>query len=192
MNLHLSNVDWQQLPNKREKLIFVLAIVIFLFVFIKSCWVPSGDAISLVKKELEASGGERRSIESGVKNKDGKPGAGSGWQGTMKQRFYYTGLAKKMADDPDLIMMNEFSNPALSQGVKIAKIDMPDSKVEAGITKQPWTIELKGSFISVGEYLDRLESLPILLIIDSMDIQTTGDAFGGVKAGVSGNVYGWK
>jgi hypothetical protein len=32
----------------------------------------------------------------------------------------------------------------------------------------------------------------MLLIIDSMDIQTTGDAFGGVRAEVKGEVYGWR
>ncbi len=192
MNLHLSNVDWQQLPNRREKVIFALAMVIFMFVFIKSCWGPSGDAISLLKKEIKESGGERNSVEAVIKNKDGKPGAGSVWQGTMKQRLYYTELAKKMADDPDLIMMNEFSNPALARDVKITKIDMPDQKVESGVTKQAWTVYIRCSFISVGEYLSRLESLPMLLIIDNMDVQTTGDAFGGVKAEVKGEVYGWK
>jgi hypothetical protein len=193
MNLKfLNSVDWQQLPNKREKVIFSVALLVFLFVFVRSCWGPSINAIGQAKKELKTVRDERSAMEALVGGQVSKTQKAFEWKGDIKKRAYYDELAKKLADDPDIVLMNNFSNPATLRDVKITNIDMPDSKTDNGITKQAWTVSAAGSFIAIGEYISRLEAQPLLFVINGINIQSSGDAFGRVNADIKGESYGWK
>jgi hypothetical protein len=87
--------------------------------------------------------------------------------------------------------MKELSNPVITGDVKIDNINLPDPLPEEGVIKQPWKMNIFASFISVGEYIERLENMPILMTIDRIKIMSAGDIYGHVNAELEGTAYGW-
>lgn len=189
MNLDITKVDWKAMPTAREKTIFYGALFFFFIFFLRSCWFPSMNAITAVQQEMNDAMKEKSEIESPA----GFLGMPSQkWLGTEEKRGEYLSAAKKLSDSPNIVMMREFSNPALLRGLKLIDIKFEQASQQKGVLTQPWKLSLYGSFVSVGSYLERLESLPMLLIIDNIDIKTSNDPLGHVSAEVSGTGYGWK
>ncbi|MBI2091582.1 MAG: hypothetical protein HYT75_01115 [Deltaproteobacteria bacterium] len=192
MNIHLSSVDWQQRPNRREKIIFACSVLIFFAVFLKSCWYPSNKAIGVAKSELKGIIEEKIALERNAGLLQDTDAKGKLWTGTPDERVAYIKMAQRVSESPNVVLMKEFSNPALLRDVKLSNIDFPDQKNESGMIKQQWKINVNGAFVSVGKYIERLEGLPMLLFIDNITFNSANDPFGRVNAEVEGTVYGWK
>lgn len=193
MSLYLAKVDLHQIPNKREKIIFFLTMFVFCFVFVKSCWAPSRKAMDTAKSELSGVMAEKEDLEQAIKRAPpGRPTEIKG--GAFEVPVKYTKWARRAADNPDSVMMLEFSNPAVLRDVRMTGIEFADEKgkEEAGVISRRFAMKLSGPFTSVGGYLSRLEGLPILVIIDTIQLNADKTGSGRVDAVVSGVLYGWK
>lgn len=191
METSLSNINWHQRPNKREKIIFFITIFIFLFGFIKSCWQPSSGAIGTVKADIKTTQTERQTLQNLASNMSGD--MESTINISKEEWELFDKMAKKIAAAPDAILMREFSSPAILRGVKLSEIKFDKKKDEGGIIKQKWSMTLIGSFLSIGSYVENIENLPILLIINNVNIHTLKESkVGHVSATIEGVAYGWK
>ena len=192
MKFSFSSVNWKQLPNKREKIMFVAALIVFTFGFFKSCWNPSSKAISFAKEDMKVAIQEKKQIKKALKeqSKIQKPVKRN--VVTSAKMELYEGWAKTVAVLPNSILMRDFSSPAILRGVKLQQVDLQETKQKGAITELAWEITTSGSFISVGGYLERLETLPMLLIVEEIDIKNNTVIMGHIDAMIKGTAYGWK
>lgn len=193
--MYIAKVDLNQVPNKREKMIFFLAVVIFSFAFIKSCWSPSRAAITTIKSQLADSAAEKRDLKAILDT--GSQDASQSWKGNKEIVDLYTKWGTAVGVAPDAEVMSQFSNPVFLKDVQLTNITFsdPDSKSDLkadGVVKRKFKATLYGDFMSIGNCLERIYNIPLLVVIENILISSTGDSAGHINADIEGVVYGWK
>lgn len=186
----LSSIDPSKRLKRHEIIIFAAIEFLLLFVFLRACVGSNFTIISSEKQKLDNLKKERGSYEMilGVEKMPRSHGQKLSDEIIAKFEQY----AHRISADPDSYLMREFSNPTLLQDVTLEGVSFDGFKQDGVIMKQPFVMNLMGSYFSVEKYVERLEGLPLLLIIDKIDISSLEDTKGKVGAVVSGMVYGWK
>lgn len=191
MKLSLSQFNFDQAPNKREKYIFFVAMAVFFMVFMKSCWYPSTTAISDIKKDISTLESDRS-----ILTKKNVPQAKRPSAIDPNKQGLYNEFGKKVWKDPDAVIIKELTGPTVLRGLKIDSINMVESKIEGDILKERFQMQVSGTFASIGSYLARIEGLPIIMIIDKLKMNrspgTDDRPEGSIDAELGGVVYGWK
>jgi len=186
MNLTQIQNELAQKPNRRELVIFGLVLFMGVIVFFRSCYSPSNTAISGAKKEIAALRGEAASASSA----SAKPQLPV-WNGSDAQRRIYENFARTLGADPDARLIRTFSNPNMQQGLKLINIELPVDQGARAELKQKFKVSLSGPFDGVGEYIQRMASLQMLMIIDKVTMTLTDEESGRINADIEGVVYGW-
>jgi len=130
------------------------------------------------KEDLEAKLGETASSE--VVNEKIDP----------KLMSEYAEWSKKSAPASDVVLMREFSNPALLRDVKMVNIQFDKGSSKGKYDAHNFTMTLYGAFSSISSYLAKLEEMPIMLVLNSVNISDSGEESGRVNADIEGVVYG--
>lgn len=189
-----TRTDWYQQPNRREKIVFFVAVFIFIIAFFKACWGPSGLAITEMKTDLAAVTEQNKYLQQVV----------SATSDTEKQSFQqdalkqvqYSGWAQKFAQESDTLLIGNFSNPNMLRDIKMGNVSLQETDTPGGLIKKTFKVSLYGSFTSIGGYLVKMEALPMLLSVENLKIQSTQSTNEASKAKVNvdmeGVVYGWK
>lgn len=198
LNSLLKNLDtkvaWKGEPNRREKIIFFVALFVFIFSFFKSCWGPSFKAIDEFKQELSVVREQNdylKQVVSATSDTDKDT-----FRADSLKQVQYSGWAQRFASDPDSVIVSDLSNPNMLRDIKLGNIYLEETNSPGGLLKKGFKLSLIGAFTSIGGYLVKMENLPLLMNIDSIKIQSagTGDDAGRGKVSVdlTGSVYGWK
>ncbi|PIR21193.1 MAG: hypothetical protein COV45_00165 [Deltaproteobacteria bacterium CG11_big_fil_rev_8_21_14_0_20_47_16] len=178
----LQSVDWQQKPNARERTMFFAAMIVFFLGFLKACWFPSRSALSDLKEELHKLEQEK-SVSIHLQ---ATPQAGA----TIPQ-IPQSGSTAGIGSLKDVqSAIGTISQPLLLRGVKIQEVKTTDLEHEGNIVSQNVELQLVGSFYSMAEYLESLESLPAPLVIEDFSLALNDDRSGKVLADIKGRFYG--
>ncbi|MBU0505272.1 MAG: hypothetical protein ABII18_05865 [bacterium] len=190
MGFVLEKVNIFHKPDRREKIIFFATLLGFMFAFVKSCWLPSFETINKVNTEIDALKTIKALAVSHVPENDNEPFFLERTNEAPDVKKI-SGWAKHLVNNPDIILMREFSSPMLLRDLKMLNIEFLETENKESIVLQPFVLYLEGSFISLEGYLQRLESLPILLITHSINIDIVDEKRGRVTAEIKGTAYGW-
>ncbi|EKD50740.1 MAG: hypothetical protein ACD_62C00440G0002 [uncultured bacterium] len=188
MKVVLEKVSVFQKPQRREVIVFGITLLGFLFVFFKSCWFPSTDAIALVQKETQEL--LERQNQIAKTNQDTKRKTSEDLPANTAAA--YTLWANQFVKSPDVLLMKEFSNPAIIKDLRIKNIEFADSKQDGDLTIQGFKLAVEGSFVSLRSYLNKLENLPIIFITRNITINVTNEDLGRINAELQGEAYGWE
>ncbi len=190
MALQVTSVNWREAPNRREKVIFFIALLVSVFVFLKSCWLPSREALSGVQINLEETLKKKEALAFAQKQ-FGKP---EKKQSASEKTALasYAEWAHKIAQNPSGVVMQEMTNPRVARGGQVTRVEFQDEVHRGNFVSQGFTVSLFGSFPFVGRYLERLEELPIPWVIDHWEITSSIEGASGVKLTLEGVAYGWE
>ncbi len=182
MPLGMQSVDWQQKPNARERVMFFATLAVFLLGFLKACWFPSRSAISDLHEEINKLHQEKKIA---VQLRPAMPSDGT------------TPVSSKMASlvgvgsIQDVQMaIEKVAQPLLLKGVTLRGMKSADLERDGNMVRQKVELQLSGSFYSIGEYLEAIESLPSAFVIDDFSIALNDDKSGKVTAMIKGSFYG--
>ncbi len=189
MDFYLSKVSLRENPNKREKMIFFVAMIIFSFVFLRSCWYPSFEAMTDVKKEYADSNETLKKLK-GTSDSQGLAGMWSGDPVTADRYAGYAASALNVGADASI--MKQFSSQSFLKDVELKGISFSDGPKEDGIMTRGFKISLYGPFSSVGGCLNRIAQIPLIMTINSVTMANSPDEEGRVNMNMEGVVYGWK
>jgi Tfp pilus assembly protein PilO len=176
----LQSIDWQQKPNSRERVIFFAALFVFFLGFMKACWLPSREAISELKGELQKAEQELGT----VRHLQASPEAGSS-QAPQPASLSGVGSLKDVRS-----AITTISQPFLLRGVKMTGVQASDLEHEGSLVSQKVELNLSGSFYSMAEYLEAIESLSAPIIIEDFSLTLNDVKLGRVSAIVKGRFYG--
>lgn len=182
MPLGLQSVDWQQKPNSRERIMFFATLIVFLLGFLKACWFPSRSAISDLHVEMAKVAQEKR-ISAQLNPTVVVPGA---VPVTLKtETLSGVGSIKDVQS-----AIEKIAQPLLLKGITLQGVKVGDVERDGNVVRQKVEMQLSGSFYSLGEYLETIESLPSSFVIDDFSITLNDDKSGKVVAIVKGSFYG--
>lgn len=181
MNIKLSSIDLMQRPNKREKLIFVMTVVIFLFGFFKACWIPSRTAMSEIERQIQYMQDQAASLsqDSSVVHMANLPPDLTGNEMTL------VGSVEDVGN-----VAQNLTKPILLKGLRVVESRFPEVERDAPLLRQPVILRLEGSFQKVSRYLRAVEMFSPPLIIDSMSLEAIPEKLDLVRVFMQGSVYG--
>lgn len=165
-----------------------MLMVAIVIVFIIRIWVPSNESISKVKTNLKKLQVELGMLESALKTSAAAPAP---TPKGVKPYETYEEWANKLAASPEVFLMKAFSEPSMQRGISMPEISFEPTKDDGGVITKPFKIILKGSFLAANGYLKRMYDLPLLLVVDSIDIKLDNEASGDVTTEIKGVAYGW-
>lgn len=181
MPLGLQTVDWQQKPNARERVMFFATLAVFFLGFLKACWFPSRSAISDLREEIDKLSKEKKVVAQLVTTAPTPAGV------VVPQGNVLTG-AGSIQDVQSAI--ESVAQPLLLKGVKLLGVKSADLEREGNMVREKVELQLAGSFYSVAEYLEVVETLPAPLVIEDFSITLNDDKSGKVTAMIKGSFYG--
>ncbi len=164
-------IDLGQKPNKRERLIFGLALAVFFIGFVKSCWMPSRRAVSEVKNQIRVM--EEEAMPP--------PSPRLRQTGVAPRSTQHAGSLKEME-----AALERLSQPQVLKGVLLLKSRFSEEERQGGWIRRRAELELLGTFQAVGRYISDLESFTSPFWIETFSMKTSD---GKVTAGVTGGFY---
>lgn len=189
MGMNISKIDLHGEPSSREKVIFGIVVLLVVFAFFRSCWSPSIKAIKLSKQELTTVLTEKATVEAALAEADRK--VKETLPADAKAPPKLDEWAKQVSAAPDVFIMSEFTSPLLVKDIDVKAVDFLETKRDGGIVQQPFHLLVNGSFVATSDYLKRIYDLPMLLVVDSVNLKLDNNAKGRVDTDIIGTVYGW-
>lgn len=158
---------------------FFAAMGVFLLGFLKACWFPSREAISLIHEELDKVTQEQK-LSAQLQPTHGETSV-------VVKPVTMLG-AGSISDVQSAI--EKLSQPLLLKGVNLSSMKASDLEREGNMVREKVELQLTGNFYSVAEYLEALETLPAPLVIEDFAIALNDDKSGKVLATIKGSFYG--
>lgn len=183
MDLKLSSVDWQQKPNKRERTMFLVALVVFLFGFMKACWLPSRQAIDELHDAMNKAEQEKR-VATQLRTTPAASTAPTAAP-TSNMPKLAAGTIKDVEGAVQAI-----SEPLLLNGVVITGFKQTELQREGNFVRQQVELNLQGNFFMIGGYLEALEKLPAPLVIEDFSMSLGDDKSSKITVALKGSFYG--
>jgi len=179
----LPEVDWTQKPNRREKIIFAVALLIFFSAFVKSCWIPSHSAIGIIQEQMASLEVQKNALAQAANLKPlVTASSGKEFDILEEKKGHLMGSLKDMEQ-----ILKQLSDSTLLRGLVIKKSTFSEIEREGEMAKRGVELEVEGSLSSIGHYIEALESLPAPLLIESFSIIPSDDR---LLAQIKGNIYG--
>lgn len=176
------HMNWNEKPSQREKITFFVTLLIFCIVFLRACILPTQTNLSEGREKLLEMKREKSSLVQFLAVGQKKP---------EKIDMRYAEWGQATGEMPDALLMRDLSHPSLLRGLTLVSVSFEEPQGGGGLIQQKWKAVVSGSFALLQKYLQSLENLHLLVVIDTINIQK-GEQQGHIKAQLEGIVYGWK
>jgi hypothetical protein len=170
-----------QRPNQREKLIFLMTLVIFTFGFFKACWIPSRMAIDEIDRQIQYMQEQvvTMSQDSTVVQIANLP------PDLTRVEMSLVGSLEDVRS-----VAENLTSPLLLKGLRVVESRFSEIEKDGSLVRQPVILRLEGGFQKAGSYLHAVEMLNPPLIVDSISLEAVPEKVDQVKVFIQGSVYG--
>ncbi len=81
-------------------------------------------------------------------------------------------------------LLDEIARMAKDEGIEVVSVKLGDPRDQGGYVELPITIEVTANFRMLGEYLQRLQQLPQLVVVGKLRMETSEQTSPMLRAGV--------
>lgn len=167
------NINWNKLlfkkPDKREKIVFFLMLVV----------IPAAIYKSYLSDDIRAIGDAKAKITAARVKPVGKTKLP-----TSKEKSW-VGTIEAVRDAPEAALSS-----SSSQNVKVTKSQFSPMTPEGNRQKREVTLSAMGSYYALEQYLNYLEDMPAPLVIHNFSIQKSASSSEVLNLEISGVIYG--
>jgi len=150
-----------QKPNSRERIIFFVSLVAFVFGFFKACVVESNTSVSALQEQLDKAVAEQEQIKaSSVPTPQGKQADAA----TAHVKWVGDKRAVNFASDALI-------RSARDSGIILLKVGLPEFKDKQNFQYKPVSLTLSGSLGDLGRYIENSEHLEVPLVIENLSLE---------------------
>lgn len=175
MNFNLQSFNLKREPTAREKIIFVVVILVTFIFFLDSLWKPQSTKIHALKSELRTVELEANAVKQlidatamqlnkAASESDKTPLLDDYVKKVVERKI--VDVTEEVNSTADLMRSRAFAKKA-----DISKVEIGDKVEEGGFIKVPITVEMKGRYTSVKDYFQALETIGRALVVDSFNME---------------------
>ena len=168
------SMNFDREPELREKALFIVLLFISIFIFLDLLWQPISENIALKKKNLTRMEGQvaniRNIISSTKKQLEQKKDVHTA---NVEDSYLEKVLNRQILDVADEVnsIVGLLGSPLVAKRVKILKIDVGAHNKGKSYTEVPITVDMKGRYILIRDYLRRLENIGRPLLVDTFSMK---------------------
>lgn len=191
MELGFSKIDLNDEPTAREKVYFVIVIVLITVAMMRLFWLPGIDGIK--KKKVEVNNVKlqistlRKFIEIDRKIPSSRPAGDK----IGNNRPLEAALAQ-MGEDPKKVMadvVRDITSRRFMGSIVLNNLSFESAIAKSGYTEVPITLSVLGTFSALQSYLTMLEKLDYLITVDNVVFRLSEDHPGLVVADLNASIY---
>ena len=175
-------------PEKRERMIFMLCAFALVYLLTSNFYFPNHTKI----KELDAK--LKQKEEFYVKLKEGlaKLEASTTNNQKTKPLYYYENMANYTYTHGNDLLLKFITSPQILSPLELISITAREEKIEETYVSKEIVMVFSGKFNDVLHMIKKIEALPIIYFIDTIEIGQGLEEFGKIEATIRGNLHGLK
>ncbi len=187
--MSLSSVDLNQKATSRETVLLLISLAIVMGVFLKGVHGPQLRRVVEFKQKTTALRLEREALKKFSLPALDRGTAAAAFSKTkgIKAKILTGELKPAFVDVPTAL--SKLTEPVFLQGVIIQNISYQPPSAQAGVIQTDFNLNIRGTFVEVLRYLERLEKFPALFVIRAMDVKTVEGQTQEINADLSGRFY---
>jgi len=198
MELGASKIDWNAEPSGREKIYFIVVMLMITVAFGRLLWIPTFKNIKNEKIKIKNIKLQVKTLEEFIKiNKKIEP------KRMVSKEEIDLRLEKALKGEtgnPYEIISDVTTQITASRNVgniMLEKIAFSPPQAESGYVKFPVSLSVVGTFPITQGYLEKLEGLDYLFIVDNVRVESSEDHVGLIDTelrcslfvGAAGNMF---
>lgn len=193
------DLNLKQKANPREQLLGIVAILAVVVMFFRVIYLPKRDAARQRKTQIQNLTLEKEALKKFTE---------ALVQATQKSLSQKAREQKGVADVPTKIrvlrgelppvadktapLLALLTSPRFTQGITVRSMsDLPPKK-ENNYEKSSFFINVQGSFPQVLRYVERIEEVPALTMIDNVSLKTIDTKGTEVELELNGTLFQWE
>lgn len=185
----MEKIDWNQAAARREQLLFLVAILFFLFLFLELLCLPRYRDIRMVRGRLHALSVEREAL---LKFREKTPvvrpsPASPNGDKDIKMRVLdgeIDPVSKELSE-----LLPRITDSSFLKGVRIEAFSSQPEVQEGGHRRTDFLLEARGGFNDLVNYLERLENFPALFQVRDLIMNVSEGNPTKVHAEIAGRFF---
>lgn len=191
MEMNFSKIDWAGEPSQREKLYFVVILLLFVFVFARLLWMPTMAKTKIRKQEISNTKVQISTLKKFINineklKQEVKP------TDTRIVNKHIEEALGEMPNDPQqaiALIIQDVTSRRLLGSVIIDSVSFDNPVAKLGYAAVPITMSLEGTFSSLQNYMSRLEKLKYLFTVDNITFKASDKHPGMINAVLNSSLY---
>ncbi|MBI5643920.1 MAG: type 4a pilus biogenesis protein PilO [Deltaproteobacteria bacterium] len=187
----LSAIDLSWLKQLRREGIIVLALVACSIFFYKFVYLrnireigETENRVSIIRSEIQMASAQSQASDNLNK---AVTDASVGLK-LMEEKL--KSLKERLPSDKHISnILSEFSENDFKKGIRINSIKPLEPETKGELARLPFQISMEARYVSFGDYLERIEKLPRLMIVDNFVIEQKDDLSQALSAQVNLSAY---
>lgn len=173
MGLEGGKIEWSQEAPTREKLWFLLVLVLVVYVFATLLWFPQRAKGRGIDKKIEKAQAQVDALEKVLAAQavqQAAPAAAPAPGSTEADPRFAAYLDGKIRDREEVLgsVMQEVGSPKVLKNVTLLDMVFGDDDKQTDYVRVPFSLSLEGEFGETLAYLERIEKKPLLVIYDGI------------------------
>lgn len=181
---YFNNLDFTLLKRFRREVPFAVALLLLSFVFYRYVYQRNVAVMDQADKNLQAAHAEVDRIKAEIQASESlKRSVDEAAASLKKAEEKFKSLNEKLPSMKRISrILSEIAGQDASGGVRILSVKPLPVEDKGELIRLPFQITLEARFQPFGEYLERLENLQRVMIVDNFLIEAKDDAKGTLTA----------
>lgn len=186
----LKAIDPRGLAAYRPEALGVLAFIAVSVFFYKFVFLHNRAEIADLDAEIEASRAETFRINAEIKSSQGLEGAvQEAVKGLAAMEGKLKGLNQRLPSDRHISMLLAEFTTGAQDGLRIVSIKPLQPEDKGELARLPFQITLETRFVPLGNYIERIENLPRLMVVDNVSIEPKEEGSSILNANITLSAY---
>lgn len=184
----MTRVDLGQEATRREQILFGVVVLVLIVLFFRIFYGGQAKKQDLSQGRLNALKAEKEAL---VKFSAFTPMIERGATLSRKKGIKVKILTGEIRSDYGemSVLLQEVTEPGFLGGVKVENLSYLPPMPDQGYTKSDFTINVRGSFMEVLRYLERLEQFPALFEVSGVSFKVAEGQPQDVQAEILGRFF---
>jgi Tfp pilus assembly protein PilO len=184
MKWQVGNFDLLTSPTRREVIIFITVLIFGAIGFLRAYYFPNVKNINTLKDQENALVLQRDQLGKLMKIPQAVSEKISSKQHPGYEQYIY-GSEKEIRS-----AFEQWTRPRLLRGIKITGSKLSDVVRQGQYLRMSVEINVEGSFVGLGRYIEVIEKPPTPLSIETIDMTPLQKGSSKVRTIIKGSVYG--
>lgn len=186
-----SNIDLSRAVKLKREAFVALILVIFSVLFYRFIYLENLKLIGLIDSEISSARLETDTIMAEMRSAEGLRKAyetASGNQRRLEGRLRT--LKERLPSDRYISqILAEIAGDDLKNGLRVVAIKPLPAEDKGELIRMPFQITLESRFIPFGDYLERIENLPRLMIVDNFMVEAKDEKTSSLTSSIYLSAY---
>ncbi|MDO8519884.1 MAG: type 4a pilus biogenesis protein PilO [Deltaproteobacteria bacterium] len=188
----MAKVNLKDKANPREAFLGFLVTLLLCFVFLNMMLIPRCEKMDELKTQVKTAQGEKKVIELGMDalKKRGKPKKPGQATGNPKIDVINSARVNEFPKFTDF--MSVLTGADFQRGMAFDSLTYLPEEKGKGYSRVPFTLKARGSFAAAVPFIEKLDTTPALVTVDSIKIEANEKMKGEMVIDLTASFYQWE